>query len=176
MNIKAMNSFLSEDNIKRHLEYLRSLRLRLSILEKSLPELKGKGMVGIYRLPLDRAAKDEAIRLHWLIKSHEYFFDSFSESPGKNEIIKKHFGSRESFIYNVYTEAMYLDGGFLYIYMNRGMPKTVFMSEADISLMKNEPLLALDLFEHTYFLDYGFSKEKFLRSALTYLNTNKLST
>lgn len=176
MNIKAMSMFLSEDNIKRHLEQLRTYRLRLSILEKSLPELKGKDINEINRLPLERKAKEEALVLHWAIKSHECFFDSFSEMPGRSEMIDKHYSSRDSFIYNLYTEGMKSGCGFLYVYVNRSVPKTLFLNEFDMSFLRIKPILTLDLFEHTYFLDYGFAKDRFLRSALSYLNTGKLST
>ena len=49
MNLNAMNLFLSEENIKRHLEHLRTQKLKYSILEKSVPELKGKSIKEILR-------------------------------------------------------------------------------------------------------------------------------
>ena len=61
MNFKAMNMFLSEENIKRHLEHLRTMKLKYSILEKSLPELKGRSIAQIVRLGINRKLKDEAI-------------------------------------------------------------------------------------------------------------------
>ena len=42
MDPKAQNSFLSEANIKEHLSYLKTLKNKFSIIEKSYPELKGK--------------------------------------------------------------------------------------------------------------------------------------
>ena len=175
MNLKAMNMFLSEDNIKRHLEHLRTYRLKLSILEKSLPELKGKTMTEIIRSSFSREIKDEALRLIWYIKAHECFFDSFSESPKRSEALIKHYSSREKLVYELYIEAMEREHGFLFVYMDRGVPKTSFMTSGDRAFLRFSPILALDLYEHTYFSDYGFAKDKFLRSALMYLDTGKLN-
>ena len=38
MNTVIMRNFLSEDTLNGHLEYLRQLRLKQSIFEKSIPE------------------------------------------------------------------------------------------------------------------------------------------
>ena len=175
MDLKAMNMFLSEDNIKRHLEHLRNYRLKLSILEKSLPELKGKAMSEIIRTGFSRDIREEALRLIWYIKSHECFFDSFTESPKRSDRLAKAYSSREKFVYDLYLEAKDRDFGFLYVYLDREMPKILFMSDWDRSFMKIKPLLALDLYEHTYFTDYGFAKDRFIRSALMYLDTGKLN-
>lgn len=175
MNLKAMNFFLSEDNIKRHLEHLRNYRLRLSILEKSLPELKGKSMTQIIRSGLNRDIKEEALTLHWYIKAHECFFNSFCDAPKRSEIINKRFSSRERFVYDMYLEAMKREYGFLFVYLDRGAPKIAFSTADDKIFMRFDPLLALDLYEHTYFADYGFAKDKFLRSALTYFDTGRIT-
>lgn len=171
MNLKAMNMFLSEESIKRHLDHLRDYRLRLSILEKSLPELRGKRMSQIIRSGLSRDIKEEALGLHWYIHAHECFFNSFSEAPKRSDLINKYFSSRERFVYDLYLEAIKREYGFLFVYLDRGVPKTVFATVDDRAFMKFSPVLAIDLYEHTYFSDYGFSKDRFLRSALMYLNT-----
>ena len=175
MNLKAMNLFLSKDNIKRHLEHLRTFKHRLSILEKSLPELKGKAANDIIRSRLEGDVKEEALRLIWYIKSHECFFDSFSECPGRSEAVIKAYSSREKFVYELYLEAMKRDFGFLHVYLDGAVPKYIFMSDFDRSFLKFQPLLVIDLCEHSYFSDYGFAKDKYVRSALMYLDTGKLN-
>lgn len=176
MNFRAMNMFLSEDNIKRHLAHFRNYKLKMSILEKSIPELRGRTMSEIARMPLDRAAKEEALKLLFPIKAHECFFNSFSEVPVKSETVLKAYPSMENFAYELYLEAMANGCGFLFVYLDRGAPKTLFMDRYDKAFLKIEPLFALDLFEHTYFLDYGFEKERFVRAAIMYLNTARLDT
>lgn len=175
MNIKAMNMFLSEESIKKHLEHLRTEKLKLSILEKSVPEIKGKNISEIAKLSIKREVRDEALQLIWYIKSHECFFRSFCQVQLKSERLLRFFSSREKFLYDIFTEAMKYKYGFLYVFVDkRGMPRTAFESEHNIAFTKIDPILAIDLYEHTYFSDYGFMKNKFLNNSLSFLDTGKL--
>ena len=175
MNVKAMNMFLSEENIKRHLEHLRTHKLKLSILEKSQPELKGKDINEISKMSINRDIREEALNLIWYIKSHECFFKSFCQVQLKSECVLKYFSSREKFLYDLSVEAKEHDHGFLYVYLDRrGVPRTSFLAEPSGAFLKFTPILALDLYEHTYFLDYGFMKDKFISNALIYLDVGKL--
>ena len=172
MNFEAMNLFLSEGNIKRHLEHLREKRLCYSILEKSMPQLRDLTMNEIIRLNIDREVKEEALSLLWYIKSHECFFDSFSENHPVGNISRL---SAEKLLYEVYTEAMRRDHGFLFVSLDKqGIPRLTFSMGNDGSFIKYEPILALDLYEHTYFFDYGFDKKRFLQNAIKYLNISSL--
>lgn len=176
MNFKAMNMFLSEENIKNHIEHLRTLRLKYSVLEKSITELNGKGIGEVYKMGISRKIKDEAIELLWHIKSHDLFFNSFSEMVVWHDDIRKNNGSRESFVYNLLTLAERKKYGYIYVYLDRQKKITVsFADSFDGAFVKYEPRLCIDIFEHTYFNDYGFKKDKFIRGALAYLDTNKLS-
>lgn len=175
MNLNAMNLFLSEENIKRHLEHLRTQKLKYSILEKSVPELKGKSIKEILRSGIKRDIKDEATKLLLYIRSHEVFFNSFTELPRKSMNLINNYSSREKFIYDVYTSSMENDYGFLYVYNDKqGLTHIAFNKEMDGAFIRYEPILALDLYEHTYFADYGFAKDKFLRGALAYFDTGRL--
>ena len=172
MNFEAMNLFLSEGNIKRHLEHLREKRLCYSILEKSMPELCEHSINEIIRLNIDRGVKDEAISLLWYIKSHECFFDSFSINQNMVNISRI---SVEKLLYEIYTEAMKMDHGFLFVTVDKHKtPKITFSDGNDGAFIKYKPILALDLYEHTYFLDYGFDKKRFLQNAIKYLNISSL--
>ncbi len=174
MNTEAINTFLSEDNIKRHLEYMHTLSLRLSIIEKSFPELKGKTISDVSRMRLEKDVRGEFIYLRWLINAHELFFDSYSLSPKKSESVKRDFGSRERFIYEIYTEIKSKENGFAFIYLDRGRVRFDFCTVGSNAFVRYTPTLAIDLYEHTYFSDYGFNKDRFLRAALTYLDTGRL--
>nr|MBE6545613.1 hypothetical protein [Oscillospiraceae bacterium] len=175
MNLKAMNMFLSEDNIKKHLEHLRNEKLKYSILEKSVPELKGKSINEISRANLSRDIKEEALRLLWYIRSHETFFDSFTVNPKRSETVEKHSSSRERLVYDIFLQAKDREYGFLYVYADKqGAPRIAVSDYNEGVYLRYEPILSIDLYEHTYFSDYGFSKDKFLRNALMYLDTGRL--
>ena len=148
MNYKALNTFLSEENIRRHQEYLNTLRLRLSILEKSDPSV----------IRVCSQMKREESNLIKEIKSHELFFDSFTQEQRAGH-------DRER--YEIYCRAMEREWGFLYIYHDRGI-KTGF------DMPRGEKCLCIDLFEHCYFLDYGFKKDKFLKNCISHLDLARL--
>ena len=172
MNFEALNMFLSDGNIERHLEHLRQMRLRYSILEKSVPRFKGCSMSNIMRLNIDRDVKDEALSLMWNIQSHECFFDSFDI---KQSNVNPTNISKERLLYEIYTEAMKRDYGFIYIFSQKQSGvHMIFSDKNDGAIIKNKPLLALDLYEHAYFLDYGFNKKRFLQNALPYLRLSAL--
>ena len=176
MNIKAMTMFLSEDNIKKHIEHLNEQRLKLSILEKSAEGLKGKSLSEIIKLDLNKDIKTEAINLLWYIKTHELFFDSFSEEQKRCKSVERYSGSAQSFGYYIYTEAMKYNIGFLFVYLNcKGRPVARYSDGFDGAFVKYEPRLVIDLYEHAYFADYGFKKDKFLSSAICRLDLSKLS-
>lgn len=175
MNTEPMKNFLSEANIKRHLEHLRQTKLRYSIMEKSLLELCGKTPREIVRLNIDRDTKDEALRLLYNIKAHECFFNSFSDRQSR--ISDGTFGylSCEKLLYDLYSEAIGREHCFLFILKDRhGGCKWTFSDGSDGAFISYQPLLSIDLYEHSYFLDYGFENKLYLRNALAYLNLSAL--
>ena len=56
----------------------------------------------------------------------------------------------------------------------RGAPEIKCTAEAGKVDYSIKPLLALDVSAHAYFLDYGFSKEDYLRAAVSRLSLGKL--
>lgn len=176
MNLKAMNMFLSEDNIKRHLEHLRTLRLKYSIIEKSFPEFKGKGIKEILRMNINKDLKDEALSLLRSIRAHEIFFVSFTELPKRPDGVMRHYLSRERLLYELFNAGKERVCGFLFLYLDKyGIPRYSFSAWDDGAFLRYEPILAVDMYEHAYFSDYGFAKEKYLHSALEYLDLERLS-
>lgn len=175
MDTSALNLFLSEENIKRHLDHVNTISLKYSILEKSEPAIEGKTMREIARMHISRDLKEEALELLWRIKSHKLFFISFSSTPKKSTSLLKQYSSRESFLYSLFEMAREKDNGFLYVYKDRsGEIKVNISSQMEGAFIKWEPILALDLYEHSYFSDYLFKKERYLREALMYFDTGKI--
>ena len=176
MNYNAMNLFLSEENIKKHLEHTKRMKLKLSILCKSFADLNSTSIKDVLHSNIDAEAKKEAVELLWYIKSHELFFDSFTETPRKSDVLLKQYSSQEKFLYDLYLSVKDVTSAFLFVYTDqKGFVRYSVSKKYDGEFLRINPLLAIDLFEHTYFWDYGFEKEKFLRAALTHLDLSRLS-
>ena len=171
-----MNSFLSEENIASHREYVRVKKLKYSIIESYLPQLSGKGMWDIYRMKIGADDKRDAINLLSEITFHDVFFTSFSSSYYPRSLaIERLYGSEANFLNLIYRRCMSQAYGFVLLYKHRERITVESVLEYSKILNLNTPTLALDVCEHAYFMDYGFDKERYLASMLPYLNLSKLS-
>ncbi len=167
-----MQSFLSEEEILRHKEYLKNLNLKFSILEKSIRGAENQAEV-IRALSGEERRKAE--ELFSRIKLHELFFSSFSDNTTlKNERIARQYGSEASFLYALYKLGLKSRHGFLSV-LKKGERIFPVLSEDYFYLSGlGKPVLAIDLYEHAYYRDYGFDKEKYLEGALRHLDLAKL--
>ena len=169
-------NFLSERNLELHKEYLNTLKLKLRIFEKSYPEVVANGIHKLYRSNIPSAERDVYVRIFSEIKAHELYFTSFSDNKKSSERIKKEFGSQNEFLYEIYKRALECDGGFLFV-CDREKSLQLFCGNDYVkTIASGTPILALDLCEHAYFLDYGFDKDRYLISCLSYLNLTKITS
>ena len=168
--LTGLDAVLSEETLNLHKEYLKKLKLKYSIFEKSRPEISGKGMCEISKMRI--AERDEILYLMRDIKSHELYFNSFDREFQSSDAVRKRFRSEASFVYELYKTAMESDGDFLLVTANKGELDYEVLSEK--SFLKAEPLLAVDLCEHAYFMDFGFEKEEYLKKILYRLNLKSL--
>ena len=176
MDITAMRCFLTEENIRKHIDYVNTLKLRLSILEKSFPQLVGVNISDLARINLPPDAKADALNLMWEIISHVAYFGSFTPEPCKAGVAKSFGISRERLIYDIYIMGMEKNQGFIYLFLDKcGRIKLHFACRYDGAFDKYQPILAIDICEHSYFSDYGFNKDKYLRGSLNHLDISKLS-
>lgn len=166
-----MLEILSERAVRMHRDYLNELLLRRSIFEKSYPNgvlnsyIKGKGLA--------RGERESMRELDNEISAHKIFFNSFSNIKYQHsEIVKKQYGDISHLLNEVFRVCMASEGDFVYIVMQRGRVE-VCACKAKCE-PPAEPILAVDICEHVYFLDYGFEKEKFLCSLLPYLSLPKI--
>ncbi len=167
-----MTEFLSEENIALHKEYVRKKRLQFSILESSLPELRGVGAEDIFNIRLKRRDREDAIRLLSEIDLHDIFFSSFSEEKHvRSMLVTERYGSEAAFLNELYRLCKNSDYGFL-IVMDGARASVV--TDYPRVFMRGRPRLAIDLCEHAYLIDYGFDKERYLISCLSYLDLSKL--
>ena len=167
-----MIEFLSEENVSLHREYLRNLKSRYSILEKSDARLSKKTLFELYRLSIPKAVKEEAILLKKEIYLHEAYFSSFCKIPKEvvNTKVKIGFGSFNNMLFEAFSLAKEADGFLILCEGQRGL--CLYKST---SLYQLPPvILALDLAEHAYFLDYHYKKEEYIRAALAFWDGEKI--
>ncbi len=173
--MNPMRTFLTEDSIAIHKEYMKTLRLRHSIMEKSIPEIKGKSIFDMEKMRLRKSDKEEMISNFAEYLAHELYFKSFAISPNKNAFIKKYYSSEEAFLYEIVTMASKMRDGFVFVSIgDKGEPK-IHCCQSGI-IPKQIPKLAIDVSEHAYYLDYRFEKEQYLKNALAHLDLSLLTS
>ena len=171
MNRQALKTFLSEANIKEHLSYCRTLKNKYSIIEKSYPELKGKSLEDILKMPLKRQLREEISELLYKIRAHELYFSSFSEEIRPSSLVRKHYGSENNFVYEMKQAALDMEYGYVYVYRDyKGIPRFRTLNCLDERFVRDRPILLLDLFEHAYFADYGFNYPLYLAGAFSHID------
>ena len=167
--------FISQTNSELHREHLRTMKLQMSIFEKSYPEIVGKSCKEILKLPIKRSEREAAASLLADILAHELYFSSFSQTNAPSPAIRKAYGSEANFIYQL-AQTAENSSGFLFVLADRrGVssfsvhtdPLSVFLSDSTL-------VLAVDLCEHAYFYDYFFDKVAYLRAALSHLDLSKI--
>jgi Fe-Mn family superoxide dismutase len=170
-------NFLSKENLLIHKQYLKLINLKYSILEKTYPDLKDKSVKEIATMRLNREIKKEAIEKKSAITLHNVFFDSFSDVHSRCKAVSLQYGSEANFLYEIQSLIDSIDDvGFLIVYCASSKDvRFSFVREASEILIKYQPILAIDLWEHSYFLDYGIDRKKYVRAALYYLNLDKIN-
>lgn len=173
MNKAVLREFLSDDSISLHHSYMKNTYLKYSILKKGREELGGANLEQIPHLRIPRSEREQAHLLLSELESHKCYFDSFGVSGKRCESIRKCFGSEDVLLYEILETAKATDQGFVYIYADGGKVKIKAQNPCS-AFLRSRPILALDLCEHAYFLDYAFDRESYLRAAISRLNLEKL--
>ena len=166
-------NFISRTNYEIHKEHLRTLKLRMSIFEKSYPEMAGKSCKELLRLPIRRTEREEAAVLKADILAHELYFSSFSAHNSTAELVRKAYGSEATFLYKLGKFAEECGERFAFIYAD-GKAVRVRGGDEWSLLRIDEGPLVIDLSEHAYFLDYGFDKKAYIKNLLPYLDLSLL--
>ena len=92
--------FLSERSSALHKQYLENLKLKYSILEKSVPGIREKSISDLQRMRVPY--KEEILSVKSNVICHELFFASFGEGRRQSACIKQSFGSEARFLYEAY--------------------------------------------------------------------------
>lgn len=163
-------NFFTEENVAKHREYLKDLNLKYSILKKSASVLDGKDINEIYSLRTDKDLKRDALRLLYLIRMHELYFSSFSDIAYlSSDTVRKQYKNEADLLNGIYKKALATDHGFVLVYLCKGKIEIVEGTLENLIKGYGKPMLALDVCEHSYFLDYGFCKDKYLIASIPYL-------
>ena len=165
--------FLSDGAISLHKEHLLELRRLYSVYKKSYEGLENYSIAQISRLHIPRAEKIKIQRLKGDIMAHELYFSSFGNRYTDSRAVRHSYGSIPSFYYRVKQDAMGRGAGFLFVFAKDGEVWHSFSCEPHEAFESGAPILAIDLFEHAYFTDYGFSREEYIDMALSYLDLSK---
>lgn len=167
--------FISDINYSTHKEAAGRDILRLGLLERSHPGIATASPKAIARMRARGVDMRAAAELKASVILHRVFFDSFSdEGAVPSAAVRRIFGSEAALLTRLYDSAMKLRIGFAAV-VKSGREALVCASENALDiLLAGEPILAVDLFEHAYYGDYGFGKEAYLRDALTHLKLGKL--
>ncbi len=145
----GIKSFISEESIRMHKEYLAALRMKKEICTSNK----------------ERSAIEAEIR------AHELYFSSFRKEHIPCARIKAGYGSENRFCFILSEYAKKFRSGFLYIYPVSRHPFVGYgTGEKDFA----RAVLAIDLWEHAYFHDYVFDFSSYLAAALSHLDFSRL--
>lgn len=171
-----MIEFLSEENIALHTEYIRQKRLKYSIIEGSIPVLSGADVRDIYRLKISARDRKDAVVLLSEIRLHDIFFSSFCHSQYSHSAsVSKAFGSEAELLNRIYRKCMGASHGFVLVYVIGDKIELTSTFDYGNVLRSIDPILAIDICEHAYFMDYGFDKERYLLTSLPYLDLSRIA-
>lgn len=148
-------SFLSYPNLYNHYIYCDALRSELHI-------------------------KNRDILLETLLISHDLYFNSFTDSVQKvpkpaRRLIECTWGVISDLYIELMNEAMNLeDQGFVYLSMYRGCLELNCMEYSEKIRNGSVGLLALDMWEHAYYLDYNCDKERYVKRFCEHIDWEKM--
>lgn len=167
--------FLDEECLRAHREYLKDLKLKYSILEKSVDGISGKGFSELSRMRFKRDLGEVILTSYARIRLHDIYFSSFSERKlASSSVVKKQYGSEAALLNEMFRLGRTLECGFVSLAVFSGRISLCASPDYKEHFNKGEPVLAIDLFEHAYIFDYGFAKEQYLKNALSHLNISLL--
>ena len=113
------------------------------------------------------------------VLNHELYFDSlgYNNYPSKEflDIIIKDFGSFENFKNELIKKANSLVGsGYLFVVINDGKLDIITLSNQDNPYSYGMiPIIAIDLWEHAYFLNYLNKKDLYVNNIFEIIDFNK---
>lgn len=115
------------------------------------------------------------------IKSHELFFTNLSGKGGQPQgwvgaQIEKHFGSFDNWVADMKATGIAARGWVWFAYDWQTGQLFNFLGDAHdaFPIWHATPLVALDVYEHAYVIDYGVSRADYIESFFKNLNWNEV--
>lgn len=167
--------YLSEENRRAHLFYRNTLAARLSLWKKCFPKRASLTTVALLTAPLSKGEEEgRAVAAELLL--HDVAFSS--AAVPRREVSRDLLGGYASdagLRYAMREAAGDVRDGFLCVGTDRRGRVSFCFHSFPWRTLTVPPTLAVDLAEHAYFYDYGFSRERYLAAAIAALDLSKLS-
>lgn len=114
---------------------------------------------------------------------HSLFFENLTPMPNKSLLskeivnhIKKDFGSYDAFIDELNSSLLNVEGpGWVVFGYDRYLDKLLIIQiekHQDLTLIDFIPLLVIDMWEHSYYLQYNTNKKEYIRNLFYILDFN----
>ena len=174
MDISNLRCFLSEDNISLHKDHYGNLLSLSNVIYKSFPALKDVDPNDLKKIRIKSVRQNEYLPALNLAHLHKIFFGSFTDKPARCDYIRKWYSSEDDFLYGAYLAARESFSSFVYFFVHRDGRPDFKITDGESYSFEYSPVLAVDLFEHSYFMDYGFDRDRYIRRAFSVLNLEKL--
>ena len=111
------------------------------------------------------------------VLNHDLYFKSISPKPEMPNInlmkqLKKDFGTYENFKNQLLNKSLKFKGsGYVFLVIDKKKLKIITLSNQESPYFYNMiPLLAIDLWEHAYYINYENRKEDYIKKIISFLN------
>lgn len=110
------------------------------------------------------------------VLNHEQYFFILGKNDESNELTNKiieQYGSIKKFRDEIENTASYLVGsGYVFVVLNKDKKLEIvnFSNEETPYTYDLIPIIALDLYEHSYYLDYYFNKDLYIKDLVSNIN------
>lgn len=173
----AFPNFLSAENINLHYEYYQKQVEEVNAYASEYTQMQNLTLGNIAAQYAGRVAEVAAEAIN-----HPFFWKCLSPTGGGYptgrlyRFIEQQFGSYEAFQNKFTQEALYLFGsGWIWLVYDSTTDFLQIISREDgYSPVVDGyiPLLALDMWEHAYYTDYGPDRLKYIQNYWNYINWN----
>ena len=158
---------------KHHLSYFTLLKGWLG----THPEFQNVSIEDLILKNKDGILFDEAIfQYSILLNNHNWYWQSLKPKAGGapkgklEKMLVASYGSFDGFRKAFVEEAMKLGAGWVWIVQDGEALKAYRTEYRDTPILKGyKPLLAIDVWEHAYYLDYQDERQKYLNAVLDHL-------